>query len=416
MIVVRTKVIAILIGCAISILLISSYLINGSLRVKTCGKCQKKAKDNPNINEANSEPLHYENPQYYYNYEIFEKEIMAYDKDGSITTEIEDEPQNYNVRNEIEYVDYMNSTELTDMKQADPNIISLKQLFNVCIKAAKAGGVQLQSVRRNFDLKEIWKMKPANSSDNPVSVGRTLSHQAMMYILKKYFPNIQLVSRKLNGYTIDPYDEDFQPRTTSDDVLVPSKNVLVWFDPLDPEHEYFNNFLEYVTTAICVAVKGKPIIGIIHQPFENFTKWGWVDHGLSNDPYPVASEPVDVSRPLSIILSTVGATHVKVMARLALGVHFDAFAVNGAGYKIIQLTEERADGYLHVNGIKKWKICAGDAIIKAAGGVMTTMHGKEIDYGDPSRFINDRGIIASIVNPHLFEDLGPFESKVNGPK
>ncbi|GBM27421.1 hypothetical protein AVEN_59883-1 [Araneus ventricosus] len=240
MFVVRTKVIAILIGGAISILLISSYFKNGSLRVKTCGKCQKKAKENPNTNEANSEPLHYENPQYYYSYEAFEKEIMAYDKDESITTEIEEEPQNYNVINEIEYVDYMNSSELIDTRQADPNIISLKQLLSICIKAAKAGGMQLQSVRRNFDLKEIWKMKPANSSDNPVSVGRMLSHQAMAYTLKKYFPNIQLVSRKFNGYKIGPYDEDFRPRTTSDDVLVPTKNVLVWFDPLDPEHEYLS--------------------------------------------------------------------------------------------------------------------------------------------------------------------------------
>ncbi|GBN55986.1 Putative inositol monophosphatase 3 [Araneus ventricosus] len=166
---------------------------------------------------------------------------------------------------------------------------------------------------------------------------------------------------------------------------------------------------------VCVAVKGKPVIGVIHQPFENFTKWGWVGHGVSNDPYPVASEPVDVSRPLSIVLSTVRAAHVKVMARLAFGVHFDMFAVNGAGYKIIQVTEERADGYLHVFDIKKWKICAGDAIIKASDGVMTAVRGKVIDYGDPTRFINDKGVIASIVDPHMFEDLGSFESKVAGP-
>lgn len=40
---------------------------------------------------------------------------------------------------------------------------------------------------------------------------------------------------------------------------------------------------EYVTTMVCVAVKGEPVIGIIHKPFLKETYWAWVDNGKSSN-------------------------------------------------------------------------------------------------------------------------------------
>ena len=38
------------------------------------------------------------------------------------------------------------------------------------------------------------------------------------------------------------------------------------------------------------------------------------------------------------------------------------------------------DAYVHVTKIKKWDICAGDAILRALGGRLTDLDGKEVDY------------------------------------
>ena len=41
--------------------------------------------------------------------------------------------------------------------------------------------------------------------------------------------------------------------------------------------------LEYVTTMVCIAVKGEPIVGVIHKPFEKKTYWAWVGQGMAEE-------------------------------------------------------------------------------------------------------------------------------------
>lgn len=47
------------------------------------------------------------------------------------------------------------------------------------------------------------------------------------------------------------------------------------------------NLLQYVTTMVCIAVKGQPIIGVIYKPFEtkqNYSLfWTWVNYGVSRN-------------------------------------------------------------------------------------------------------------------------------------
>lgn len=51
------------------------------------------------------------------------------------------------------------------------------------------------------------------------------------------------------------------------------------------EYKFLEQLREYVTTMVCVAVKGKPLIGVIHQPFskQSITSWSWLGNGISNN-------------------------------------------------------------------------------------------------------------------------------------
>ena len=185
----------------------------------------------------------------------------------------------------------------------------------------------------------------------------------------------------------------------------------MWIDPLDATQEYTegkDDLLKYVTVMVCIAIKGKPIAGIIHQPYNangkpykkgGVTKWAWVGHdsslSLTQAVEPHSSKNADKVR---VIVSRSHPGDVGAVAKSAFedsGQTVKQIEAAGAGYKVLQVVEGRADLYLHTTAIKKWDICAGDAILKATGGQMTTREGEEIDYSFRGSPKNERGIVAA---------------------
>jgi 3'-phosphoadenosine 5'-phosphosulfate (PAPS) 3'-phosphatase len=55
----------------------------------------------------------------------------------------------------------------------------------------------------------------------------------------------------------------------------------------------------------------------------------------------------------------------------------------GAGFKLVEVIEGRADVYLHEGPIRKWDVCAGEALLRAAGGRITDYQGAEHAYAGP---------------------------------
>ena len=70
-----------------------------------------------------------------------------------------------------------------------------------------------------------------------------------------------------------------------------------------------------------------------------------------------------------------------------------------SGYKVLQVINGSSDAYVHTTRIKKWDICAGNAILSAVGGQMTTLTGQSLDYGDTQNAQNNDGLLATL-NEH----------------
>ncbi|XP_005042167.1 PREDICTED: inositol monophosphatase 3 [Ficedula albicollis] len=191
---------------------------------------------------------------------------------------------------------------------------------------------------------------------------------------------------------------------------VPAESVTVWIDPLDATQEYTEDLRQYVTTMVCVAVNGKPVIGVIHKPFSSYTAWAMVDGGSN-----VKARSSYNEKTPRIIVSRSHAGKVKQVARQTFGNKTVIIPAGGAGYKVLALldvpekNQEEADVYIHVTYIKKWDICAGNAVLRALGGHMTTLTGEEISYTGSDG--NEGGLIASINMNHkaLIEKLPDLE-------
>ncbi|XP_035526438.1 inositol monophosphatase 3 isoform X2 [Morone saxatilis] len=291
--------------------------------------------------------------------------------------------------------------------------VDLRDLLAVSVEAAELGGREVKTVRDDNSLKEKSKGKTKEGANEPLTMGDLQSHRKMFNLLKNTFPEVTVNSEEHDNVV----DHATWSREIPADILknvkggndVPAESITVWIDPLDATQEYTENLVKYVTTMVCVAVDGKPVIGVIHQPFTGFTAWALVGHRSNMH----ARSSYSVNPP-KVIVSRSHAGKVKGFVQDAFGNGTTVIGAGGAGYKVLSLLEmplsetasiDQADVYMHITIIKKWDICAGAALLNALGGQMTTLKGEDIDYsGTP---VNKGGLVASVGVDHkaLLEKL-----------
>ena len=137
---------------------------------------------------------------------------------------------------------------------------------------------------------------------------------------------------------------------------------------------------------------------------EGVTHWGWVGHGVSKS---LRQPPPKGNDDVRVVFSR---SHAGTIGDLINNTYKDKpdkvrkMIAAGSGYKTIQVVQNKADAYLHTTKIKKWDTCAGNAIVNAFGGAMTTIKGKDIDYSYKSEPAIFDGLIAT-TDDHQYKDL-----------
>lgn len=97
-----------------------------------------------------------------------------------------------------------------------------------------------------------------------------------------------------------------------------------------------------------------------------------------------------------VIVSRSHAGEVKELAKKMFGEKVSVISAAGSGYKIVQVLEGNATIYIHNTHIKKWDLCAGNALVNSLGGTMKTLKGADISYSADSNHVVDDGLMVEL--------------------
>ncbi len=226
---------------------------------------------------------------------------------------------------------------------------------------------------------EVEYKKPRD----PVTIADKRANELICQRLEQHFPGVPVVA------------EESSPGAFAGFHHAP---FVFFVDPLDGTREFVKRNDEFV---VMIGLLGdtRPILGVMHEPATGHQYWGGVGVQAQHCDAAGAAKPLRVSSVARLGDSSVVSTRSHRSAELeaalnALGVaRLDA--LGSAGLKCAAVARGSAEAYVAPGYAgSRWDLCAGEAIITAAGGRVTDAGGLPIDYRNPV-LTNDRGIIAS---------------------
>jgi len=318
-----------------------------------------------------------------------------------------------------------------DAKIVDLVNIDLKELISYSILAAERGGYAVERIYNERKLFIQSKGKTAEGAEEVLTQADVISH-LLIYETLQRLPGIRekivseesaarLLSNDLEQYKLNNYDVWLSNQRAVKDIpsiSVPLSSVTIWVDPLDATQEFTEGLREYVSVMICIAVDGKPKFGIIHRPFLRDTVWGLIGYGTHPklrraNTASQASGPTAENASSNVVVvsrSHSGAVRQLLEKAGSFGPRskFVIEPAGGSGYKTLRVLNGTAFAYVHSTAIKKWDLCAADAVIRAAGGRITTLNGDDITYFSKNDVLVDKGILVTL-NEH-FEFLAQLKN------
>lgn len=220
------------------------------------------------------------------------------------------------------------------------------------------------------------------AGDEPVTVADRAASEVIVAGLEAAFPADLVISEER---ALDPGSD-------------PARRSRVWFvDPIDGTKDFIRG-AEGFAVMIGLAIDGRPALGVVHQPTRGGTFWAapglgaWFALG-DGPPRRLAVRPVPDPAHLRLVASASHRTAAIDDVKTALGID-DELNIGSVGLKLGLIALGERDLYVNPTPkTKAWDTCAPEAIIVAAGGMLTDGRGGALRY-DRVDLGRPRGLVA----------------------
>uniref|UniRef100_A0A915M4X2 3'(2'),5'-bisphosphate nucleotidase 1 n=1 Tax=Meloidogyne javanica TaxID=6303 RepID=A0A915M4X2_MELJA len=286
-----------------------------------------------------------------------------------------------------------------DIQEMWKNSCLLTRLVAVSLNASESAGTIIKCVMTSGDLKIVDKNLDGLKKDLQTEADRSAQAAIEMKLISAFGNKLQIVGEEELPLSYSQTSQD--------------------------EHRGFElsesmSLLEQVTVLIGITYKGRPIAGVIHQPYYNLlsdSKVGrsiWGINGVGVFGINTCKES-----PSSGPFAVTTASHSNEMVDTALkalqekNLIREFRRVGGAGFKVLCCLEGAAAYVFASGGCKKWDTAAPEAVLTAAGGTLTDISGFPLLYEKNGQMQNSHGVLATApwINHQTFVSVIPQHVK-----
>lgn len=168
----------------------------------------------------------------------------------------------------------------------------------------------------------------------------------------------------------------------------PASETFFLVDPLDGTREFIERNGEF-TVNIALIEQGEPVAGMIYAPalglvFAASEKQAWradVERGVAGPLRSITARPAPKRLAAVASRANCGEETTQWLGRFDV----ETFLSRGSSLKFCLVACGEADVYPRFGRTMEWDTAAGDAILRAAGGLTTAIDGTPLTYGNRGR-------------------------------
>lgn len=233
--------------------------------------------------------------------------------------------------------------------------------LQVALDAAReAGDILLRHYR---DGTESWE----KSEDNPVTLADLESDRAIAARLRAAFPDDGVLSEE----------------SLSDPARVEKRRVWI-VDPMDGTKEFTKKIPEFAVS-IALVENGEPIMGVVLNPAADITVWASKGDGTFRDGKRVRVSSVDRLEDTVMIASRTEISREKFKNHE--GWFREIRPVGSIAWKLACIACGEGDLNISLAPKNEWDVCAGDVLVREAGGIYTAFDGSTRIYNQADPLI-----------------------------